>query len=159
MIVAVFAVLAVDVPVDHVVDVAVVRNRDVRAADAVNVIARMRSASVRRIAGKNVDRAQLVFVDVIVVRVVEMPVVHVVDVIFMEHGQMTARIAVLVWMALVDVLFVHIRHRSTVPRGRQGVCWEAFAKRNRRGTRRVCRKFMTCDSRALRFSWRPPSQW
>jgi len=70
VVVAVAAVLAVDVALDDVIDVAVVRDRDVIAADAVHVGARMRAAGVRRIAGDHIGRAQLVLVDVVAVRMV-----------------------------------------------------------------------------------------
>jgi hypothetical protein len=81
VVVAVFAVLPMDVAIDDVVDVAVVRDRDVIASDAVNVRARMRAASVRRIARNHVGLAELVLVDMVAVRMVQVPIVHVVDVV------------------------------------------------------------------------------
>ena len=51
MIVAVFAVLAVDVTVNDVIDMPGVRNRDVLAADTVLMLRGVRVAGVARVAG------------------------------------------------------------------------------------------------------------
>ncbi len=105
MIVAVLAVLAMHVTVDDVIDVAHVRDRDVFAADAVFVIDRMRVARVVGIAASQVVFSKLVFVDVIAVRMVEMPVVNVIHVVLMADGQMAAFGAVKVVVAIVNVRF------------------------------------------------------
>ncbi len=68
--VAVFAVLAVELALDEVVDVAQVRYRDVFAAHAVNVIVRVRAAQSERVAGAQVRRIKLVLVHMAAVRVV-----------------------------------------------------------------------------------------
>jgi hypothetical protein len=63
-----------------------VGNRDVFAADAVHVIDRMRIARMAGIAASEIDRPELVFVDVVAVRMMEVPVVHVIHVILMADG-------------------------------------------------------------------------
>ena len=106
VVVAVFAVLAVDVALDDVVDVAVVRDCDVVAAHAVNVVARMRAAGVLRIARRKIRSRELMLVDVIAVRMVQVPIVNVIDVVVVDHGQMAARLAVFVLVSVVYVVFV-----------------------------------------------------
>jgi len=86
VIVAMLAVLAMHVTVDDVIDVAHVGNRDVFAADAVHVIDRMRIARMAGIAASEIGRPELVFVDVVTVRMMEVPVVHVIHVILMADG-------------------------------------------------------------------------
>ena len=112
MIVAVLAVLAVHVTVDDVIDVTGMRNRDVLAADAVNVIVVMRVAGMApRIARREIALAELVLVDVILMRVVQVTVVHVVDVIAVTHREMPAAVTVNVLVPVVDVR-LH-KHSST----------------------------------------------
>ena len=86
MIVAMFVMPAVDVPLDDVVDMSVVRDRHVLAADAVLVIAFVRIARMARIARLQIVRTEFVLVDMIAVRMVEMAVVRVVHVVVMLHG-------------------------------------------------------------------------
>ncbi len=105
MIVAVLAVLAVHVTVDDVIDMPDVRDRDVFAADAVHVVDRVRIARVVRIAARHVVFAELVFVDVVAVRMMEVPVVHVIHVIFMAHGEMAACGSVKMVVAVMNVRF------------------------------------------------------
>ncbi len=108
VIVAVLAMLAMHVTVDDIIDVPGMRDRDVFATDAVLVIARMRIARVAGIAGRHVVLSELVFVDVIAVRMVEVPVVHVIHVVLMANGEMAARGTVKVIVAIVNVRF-HVR--------------------------------------------------
>jgi hypothetical protein len=105
VVVAVLAVLTMDVPADDVVDVTVVRDRDVLAADSVHVIDRMRVARMRGIARNDVSGAELMLVDVIAVRMVEVPVVHVVDVILVSHGDVPAVLAMNVLVPIMNVPF------------------------------------------------------
>ncbi|GAC1306693.1 MAG: hypothetical protein NVSMB21_09750 [Vulcanimicrobiaceae bacterium] len=115
MIVAMLAMLTMDVALDDVVDMPVVRDRDVLAADAMNVARRVRAARVRRIARRHdVGSAELVFVDVVAVRMVEVRVMHVVDVIAMTDCEMTALRAVDVIVAVVNVRFHTRSPRRTV---------------------------------------------
>ena len=110
-----FAVLAMDVARDDVIDVPLVRDRDVLAADAVLVLPCVRIATMTRIARLQIARAELVFVDVIAVRMVEVTVVGVIDMIVVSHGHMAACGAVDVFVTIVDVFFcVHV-HRLTAP--------------------------------------------
>ena len=104
MIVAVLAVLAMHVAVDDVIDVPGMRDRDVFATDAVNVIDGVRRAIVR-IATLQIVLAELVLVDVVAVRVVQVAVVHVIDVIVVPDREMSARIAVNVFVPVVNVRF------------------------------------------------------
>jgi hypothetical protein len=81
VVVAVVVVQPVDVAADDVVDVPVVRDRDVFAPDAVQMVRRM-FVAVMADARHDVGRTELVFVDVVAVRMVQVPIVHVVDVTF-----------------------------------------------------------------------------
>jgi hypothetical protein len=110
VVVAVFAVLAMHVAAYDVIDVAVVRNRDVLAADAVHVIARVGIARVPRIARHHVAVAEFVLVDMVAVRMMEMSVVHVVHVIVVDDGDVTAIGAVHVIVPVMDVEFGRIGH-------------------------------------------------
>jgi hypothetical protein len=116
VIVAVLAMLAMHVAIDDVIDVPDVRDRDVFAADAVHVIERVRIARVIRIAASEIVLSEFVFVDVIAVRMVEVPVVHVVHVILMANGEMAACGAVKVVVAIVNVRF-HGRTSLSASRG------------------------------------------
>ena len=104
MIVAVLAVLAMHVTVDDVIDMAGMRDRDVFAADAVNVIYGVRRAIVR-IAALQIVLAELVLVDVVAVRMVQVAVVDVIDVIVVPDREMPARVAVNVLVPVVNVRF------------------------------------------------------
>lgn len=116
MIVAVFAMLTVDVPVDDVIDVTVVRDRDVLATDAVDVVYGVRTAVVGRIARQEIGRAKLVFVDVIAVRVVQVGVVHVIDVIAVPDREMPAIFAMHVVVAIMNVRLHRPSPTPTEPR-------------------------------------------
>ena len=121
MVVAMFAVLAVDVSLDDVVDVAVVRDRDVVAAYAVHVVSRMGAAGVLRIAGCEVRGGELMFVDVVAVWMVQVPVVNVIDVVVVDHREVAASRAVLVLVPVVHVVFlVTVVHGSPSPSVRSG---------------------------------------
>jgi hypothetical protein len=137
VIVAVLAMLTMHVPGDDVIDVSGVRNRDVLAADAVHVIDRMRIARVVRIAAREIVFSEFVLVDVIAVRMVEMPVVHVIDVIFMANGEMAACGTVKVIVAIVNVRF-HVRTSGNL---RRGTCkCTTGALRRATGTRAIKRE-------------------
>jgi hypothetical protein len=58
-----------------------------------------------RIAASDVGRAELVLVEVIAVRMVQVAVVHVIDMILVPHGEMPARLAVHVLVPIVNVFF------------------------------------------------------
>ncbi len=127
MIVAVRAVLTMHVACDDVIDVSRVRDRDVLAADAVHVIDRMRIARVARVAAREIVLPEFVLVDVIAVRMVEMPVVHVIHVIFMAYGEMAASGTVKVVVAIVNVRF-HVRTSSDYDAGPASVPRPPFAE-------------------------------
>ena len=112
-----FAVLTMDVASDDIIDVPGVRYRNVFATDAVHVIERMRIARVARVAARQIVFSKLVLVDVIAVRMMEMPVVHVIHVIFMANGEMAACGTVKVVVAIVNVRF----HGRTSALGRTSV--------------------------------------
>ncbi len=99
------AVLTMNVTVDDVVDVSVVWDRGVPATDPVNVIARMCSADVRRIARAEIGRREFVFVDVVAVRIVQVRVVDVIDVIVVADREVTAVHAVVVFVPIMNVRF------------------------------------------------------
>ncbi len=99
------AVLAVQLAVDDVIDVAFVRHRDVFAADAVHVIVRVGAFRARGLAAERAGRLQFVFVDVAVVRVMQVPVVDVVDVVAVADRDVAAAGAVDVLVTVVDEKF------------------------------------------------------
>jgi hypothetical protein len=96
VVVAVVAVREVQVAVDQVADVVAVRDGFVAAVGAVDVALVVRAAVVRRRAFRRVLPADGngVFVDVILVRVVQMPVMQVIDMPEMFDGGVTAAGAV-----------------------------------------------------------------
>jgi hypothetical protein len=104
VIVAVIAVRVVEVTVDEVVDVIPVRDGLVTAAGAVHVVGRVRAAGVRRTARRvrGVDLERVLF-HAGVARVVQVTVVHVVDVIPVLHRGVTAAGAVNVVVIVVRV--------------------------------------------------------
>jgi curli biogenesis system outer membrane secretion channel CsgG len=110
VVVAVGAVRVVEVPADEVVDVIAVRDRVVPAAWAVGVARVVGTASVVRGArsGVRVGDLQLALVDVPVVRMVEVAVVGVVDVVAVLEGGVTAAGAVCVCVVVV-LLVAHGR--------------------------------------------------
>ncbi len=121
MIVAVFAVLAVEMTVDDVIDMSAMRDSDVFAAHAVNVIERMRAARVRRITRLQIGGAEFVFVHMIAVRMVQVRVVNVIDVIAMADGEVTARMTVFVIVPIMNVRFQVLSLHS--PRGGEAPAW------------------------------------
>ncbi len=115
MIVAMFVVLAVNVPLDDVVDMTLMRNRDVFATDAVLVLRLVGIAAMTRVARLQIARAELVFVEVIAVRVMQMAIVRVIDVIVVPDGHVAACRTVNVFVEIVNVFFcVHVQ-RLPVP--------------------------------------------
>ena len=110
-----FAVLAMNVALDDVVDMPHVRNRDVLAADAVLVLRRVRIAAMARIARLQIVRAEFVFHEMIAVRMMQMAVVRVIDVIVVPNRRMATGHPVNVLVPIVNVFFcVHV-HRLTAP--------------------------------------------
>jgi EamA domain-containing membrane protein RarD len=108
VVVAVLVVLAVDVAVDHVIDMSLMGNRHMFAPDAVQMVVLVRIARMARIARKHRRRVELMLVYVIVVRMVQMSVVQVVHVIAVAHREVTAAGSVYVLVPIVNVLFQHI---------------------------------------------------
>jgi hypothetical protein len=102
VVVAVFAVLTVQLAVDQIIDMADVRDRHVLAADAVLVALRVPAGRLSRSAGYHVARPDLVLVDMVAMGVVEVPVVRVVDVIVVPHRHMSAARTVLVIVSIVN---------------------------------------------------------
>lgn len=110
MVVAVPVVGVMEMAVDEVVDMVAVRDRLVPAALAVHVVGAVTVARVAARAGGGmvaVDRDD-VFVDVILVGMVEMAVVEVVDVAVVLDGDVAAARAVLVRMTGVDRVIAHV---------------------------------------------------
>jgi hypothetical protein len=99
-----FAVLAVQFAVDQVVDMALVWDGDVFAADPMDVVVRVPLVPAARVTGTHVARVELMFVDVAVVRVVQMAVVRVVHVVAVPHGHVAAA-------GSVDVLVLVVNER------------------------------------------------
>jgi hypothetical protein len=111
VVVAVVAVRAVKVAVDEEVDVVAVRHQVMPAALAVDVLGVMSLAVVLGSAARRVlvvyrDR---VLVDVVAVRMVQVPVVQVVDVVFMHHSDVPAAGTVLVLVVGVDRVVAHAK--------------------------------------------------
>lgn len=104
MIVTVIAVRMVQVAVDEVVDVVAVRDRLVTAVGTVDVVGRVCAACVGGAAGRvsGVDVERVLF-DSPRARVVQMPVVHVVDVVAVRDGGVSAARAVNVIVVVVGV--------------------------------------------------------
>jgi hypothetical protein len=97
VLVVVIAVDRMPVPVVHVVDVVLVRHRDMTAVRPMLVGVSL----VRHVLG------QRALIDVVVVDAVNMPVVHVVGVTLVRYRDVTAPIAVSVFMiTMSDVLSV-----------------------------------------------------
>ncbi len=105
MVVAMFAVLAMDVAVDDVIDMTRVRDRRVLAAHAVQMLGRMRIARVLRVARQRLEGPEFVLVHVIFVRMVEVAVVNVIHVVLVLHGEMSAAGAVDVRVPVMHVAF------------------------------------------------------
>jgi hypothetical protein len=116
MVVAVISVRMVQMTSDQVVDVITVRNRLVATIGAVLVSSAMLPAVVLRGAAFGVDVADLenVLVDVITVRVMQMTVVQVVEMIVVLDRSMAAGRPVLMIVAGVDgvLRIAHTRHHK-----------------------------------------------
>ena len=110
MVVAVTVMRVMQPPGDQVVDVIAVRDRVVPAAVAMGV----RRVAVGRLgvtAGVRVVDGDRVLVHMVLVRMVQMPVMQVVDVILVAHGRVAAAVAMDMGVSgFVD----RVRHRTTV---------------------------------------------
>jgi hypothetical protein len=106
VIVAVPVVRVMQMPTHQIVDVAAMRDRLMPAVRAVHVRGVVLAAVMPVCAVGWVLRPDLerVLVYVVAVRMVQMPVVQVVDVTLMLHGGMPARRAVLMLVASMDVV-------------------------------------------------------
>ena len=100
------AVTSMNVAGDDVVDVPGVRDDVMAATDAVHVVGGMSGAGVpgRAIVWIALRGGDLVLVDVFAVNVVQMSIVHVVDVIVMLNAQVAAVVAVPVLVQIVNVM-------------------------------------------------------
>lgn len=100
MVVAVAAVGVMQVAIDQVIDVVAMRHRLVAATGAMNVAGLMGTAVVIRRATVRVGRGDLnhVLVDMVAVRMMEMPIVQMIHVTRMAYGGMAAAGAVLMRM-------------------------------------------------------------
>ena len=116
MVVAVVAVRMVEVVVDEVVDVITVGNSGVTASLTVGVLGFVLSAVVPGGAaiGMCVIDCDDVLVDVPLVRMVQMSVVQVVDVVVVHHRDVPAARSVLMGMIGMDLVVAHaLECRST----------------------------------------------
>lgn len=120
MIVAMVAVGVMKMAVDQIIDVIAVRDRLVAAAGAVHVIGRMRAAVVRRRAGAGIGRRHVehMLLDGRAGRVMQMPVVQVIDVVAVLHRGMPATLAVRVIVLMVMAHF--LGSFAVRPRGGRG---------------------------------------
>ncbi len=119
MVVAVAVVLVVQVTVDEIVDVVAVRDRVVSAARAVDVIGGVAGAWVAGAAAVRValiDRDHVV-VDVVTVRVVQVPVVDEVDVALVDDGGVSAARAVNVLVRAAGLRHALLKVRDQSPTG------------------------------------------
>ena len=128
VVVAVVAVRVVQAAIDQVVDVVVVRDGVVSAVGAVLVaalVAAGRLGVAGRVVGAGLDH---VFVDVVAVRVVQVPVVQVVDMIVVLDRGVAAVRPVDVLVASVDLV---VRHGPDATPGRSrapsSLEWDAFS--------------------------------
>ena len=96
MVVAVLAVLVMQVPGDEVIGVVAVRNGFVTAAVFVTVIGGVGCAVVRRAGLCRLRVREHVLVDVVAMRTVQVTVVEIVDVVLMAKRGVSAALAVLV---------------------------------------------------------------
>ena len=113
VVVAVVAMRMMQVPVDQIVDVVAVRHCLVSASGPVLMPRLMTFAAVLRraalgVLGRDLDH---VLVDMVRVRVMQMPVVQIVDMIAVAHGGVAAARPVLVRMVGVVWLFAR-RHEA-----------------------------------------------
>ena len=145
MVVAVFAVLTMDVAIDDVIDVTPMRQRFVAATDAVHVRGIVRIAGVPR----TIDRVgrrhgELMFVDVIAVDVVQVAIMNVVDVVVVTDPEVAALGAVLMAVPIVNMIF-HCAFLTSVSRLDDRV-------RSRSKSAIIARSRATLKSRRLRSS-------
>lgn len=119
MVVAVRTMTTMDVPSDDVVDVAGVRDDVMAAADTVYVIGGMAGTGVseRAIIGIALRRGNLMLIDVLAMNMVQMSIVHVVDVIIVPNTKMTTVVAVPVLVLIVNVMLHDIER---IPCGARG---------------------------------------
>ena len=111
MIVAVVAVLVMQMRADEVVDVVAVRHSVVAAAFAVDVTGVVAGAAMigRAAIGVLGVDGEPVLVHVVVMWMVEVSVVQVVDVVLVHDGGVTAAGLVPMGVVLVDLVLVHAR--------------------------------------------------
>jgi hypothetical protein len=97
------AMRMMQVAIDEVIDVVAMRHRLVTAAGAVDMASLMPGALVVGGAGVGIRRADLdhMFIDMVPMRVMQMAVMQVIDVIAMANGGMAAARAMLVIVVLV----------------------------------------------------------
>lgn len=109
MIVAVITVRMVQMPVNQVIDVVPMRKGGVPAIGAVHMPGFVAATSVVGSASFRVFLADLehAFIGVPLMRMVQMPVVQIIDVIAVDNAGMTAAGSVDVGMVFVDSVFVH----------------------------------------------------
>jgi len=106
VIVTMRTVSSMNVAGNDVVDVPGMRDDVVAAADTVNMVGGMSGAGMsgRAIVWIALRGGDLVLVDVFTVHVVQMSIVHVVDVIVMLNAQVAAVVAVPVLVQIVNVM-------------------------------------------------------
>lgn len=117
MIVAVVAVRMVEVTVHEEVGVVAVWNRFVPAARSMGVVLRVPVAGVRwgAVSGVRAVDGEAMLVDMVAVRVVQVPIVKVVRVVAVLHGGVAAVGTVLVVMVVVDrVIVAHALPLSSI---------------------------------------------
>lgn len=107
MIVTMFAMLAMNVPGDDVVDVTRMRHDFMTAADAVKVRGFVRGATVTggTCVGIGHRNGKFVLIDVVAVDVVQVAVVDVVDVIVVPHAHVPAVSPMFVTVLIVYAVF------------------------------------------------------
>lgn len=115
MVVAMAAVRVMEMPADQIVDVIPMGNGFVPASGAMLMGCVVSRAGMIGRAACRVHRAHLdhVLIYMIAVRLMEVPVVQVVDVLAVLDGNMSAAGSVNVGVALVDLMFV--RHGIMTP--------------------------------------------
>ncbi|WP_199272356.1 hypothetical protein [Paraburkholderia acidisoli] len=114
MVVAVVAVRMVQMPVDEIIDVIAMRHGFVPAARSVHMPGLMAARAVSTGIGVLVANLDLVLIDVVAMRVMQMTVMQIVDVITMLDGRMAASRAVLVVMMGVMRFVAACAHVSSL---------------------------------------------
>ena len=112
VIVAVTAVRMVQVAIHEVIDMVVVRYRfmaTIGAVDVSGIVTRCRRGAAVRISGADFDN---VFIDVIGVRMMQMPFVQVIDVTVVFHGGVPAASAMVMIMMRMNFVVAHNRDLS-----------------------------------------------